>query len=131
MTFRQYLTIMGMASVTAWVTWLIVLMAINPVKAGSVAMILFYLTLSIALVGTLSILGTGFRVWTKKNTPIFRHASKAFRHSILLTFLIIAGLILLAKSLFTWWLVSFLVLLLALIELTFISYNNPSQQNMR
>jgi len=121
MTFKDYLIVMSIASVAAWMAWLVVFVSTDPSRAGLVSLTFFYLTLAIALVGTLSIIGAGIRTWRKKDEVISRNVTRSLRQAILFTSLLIISLILLSAELFTWWIILLVMLILTLIELAFLS----------
>ena len=125
MTFKDYLIVMALATVGAWAGWVVVLVSINPSSAGWLGFLFFYLTLAIALIGTISICGAGIRVWFKREELISRHVSRSFRQSILLSSLVIGSLILSSHGLFTWWVMTLLVATVGLVELVFISAQRP------
>lgn len=125
MTFRDYLLVMVIATVAAWAGWIVVLVSIDPTRSGWMGFLFFYLMLAIALVGTLSIVGAGMRVWLKREELVSRHVSRAFRQAILVSILVVGSLVLLSHALLTWWVMVLLVLALALIELVFMSAERP------
>lgn len=112
---------MAIATVAAWAGWIVVLVAIDPTSSGWLGFLFFYLTLGMAVMGTLSIAGAGIRVWTKRDELVSRHVSRSFRQGLLLAFLCMGALGLLAAGLFTWWTALLLILLISLFELVFLS----------
>jgi hypothetical protein len=112
---------MGSASLVAWGAWVVVLYSIDPLQAGYLGLFFFYLTLALATIGTLTVIGTVMRYLLQKEVPVFRHVIKAFRHSIWFASLLCTCLILMANQLFVWWIVSLIVLVLAVVELIIIS----------
>jgi hypothetical protein len=121
MRLRDFLILMGSASLIAWGAWIFVLFSIDPTRAGYLGLLFFYLTFSLSIVGTVTVIGTILRAKTQKEIPVFRHVIKSFRHSIWFAVLLSICLILLANQLFVWWMVMLIVLLLAVIELIIIS----------
>ena len=126
MNFKDYLLVMSIATVAAWIAWLFVIVSIDPTRTSTLGMIFFYTTLGIAMIGTLSIAGAGIRTWAKKDELVSRHVIISLRQSILFSLLILGSLILLAQEFFTLWTASLLIIILALIELVFLS----SKQNL-
>ncbi len=122
MTFRFYLFIMTLATVAAWIAWVIVINAIDPVRAGVLGFILFFVTLAIALIGSLSILGIGIRVWLRPEGSIARQTSRSVRHAVLLTLLFSLSLLLASNGLLRWWIVLLTVFTITLAELAFITH---------
>ncbi|MBU0646152.1 hypothetical protein KJ611_01580 [Patescibacteria group bacterium] len=121
MSFRTYLIVMTLATVAAWLSWLVVLVSIDPARAGQVGFIFFYLTLATALVGSLSIGGAGVRIWLKRDIPVSRHVAKSFRHGLLLTCLLVGALLMLGFGLFRWWTITLLVCFVTLMETAFLT----------
>lgn len=125
MTFKQFLYLMMIATIAAWGSWVVVLFAIDPTRSGAIGFVLFYVTLFFALVGTLTMVGTGVRHWRHKDELISRQVLKAFRQACLFAGLILGSLLLFANGYFRWWTVSLLMLLFAVIELVFITASRP------
>ncbi len=121
MTFRLYLYIMGLASAAAWTAWVVVIHAIDPVHTGLLGFLLFYGTLAIALIGTLSLFGAGIRAWSFPEEHPSRHTIRSFRQSILLSGLILIILFMLSSSVLRWWSMILAVIIIGLIELIIIS----------
>ncbi len=121
MTFRLYLYLMGVASAAAWTAWVVVVHAIDPVHTGPLGFVLFYFTLAIALIGTLSLFGAGVRAWSHPEEHPSRHTIRSFRQSILLTLLILSMCFMLSANVLRWWSLILAVLIVGLIELIIIS----------
>lgn len=112
---------MTMATIAAWSGWIVVLWSIDPARSGTLGFLFFYATLALALLGTLTVVGTGVRVWSRRDELVSRHVARAFRQAFLFTALVVASLLLLSQDLFRWWTATLLILLLAVMELVFIS----------
>ena len=121
MTYKDYSIVMAIATVAAWVAWIVVLVAIDHSSSGWLGFLFFFLTLGIAIMGTLSIVGAGIRIWIRREELVSRHVSRSFRQGLLLALLGIGALGLLAASLFTWWTALLLILIISLFELVFLS----------
>jgi hypothetical protein len=125
MTFRAFLIFMTVATIMAWAGWIVVLIAIDPTKAGVLAFVFFYLTLSLSLIGTLTMGGTGVRYLAKREEILSRHVSKSFRQAFLFTILVDGSLMLMSRGLFRWWTAMLLILFLAVVELAFLTAQKP------
>lgn len=112
---------MGVASAAAWTAWVVVVHAIDPVHTGLLGFLLFYVTLAIALIGTLSLFGAGLRAWSHPEEHPSRHTIRSFRQSILLTLLMLSICIMLSAGVLRWWSLILAVLIIGLIELIIIS----------
>lgn len=116
---------MTMATIAAWSGWIVVIWSIDPSRSGTLGFLFFYATLALALLGTLTVVGTGVRVWARRDVLVSRHVAKAFRQALLFTVLVVSSLVLLSQGLFRWWTATLLILLLAVVELVFLSASRP------
>lgn len=123
MTLRQYLILMTISAVFCWAIWVSVLYLIDPTEAGFLGFAFFYLSLFLALAGTLSVLGLLLRMKFGKEGPIFKTVTISFRQATLLGLLVIGGLILKSQRILTWWNMIFLILAVVVLEFFFMSYN--------
>jgi hypothetical protein len=102
MTLKQYLILMFVASLLCWGGLLAVVVGVDPMSGGVVALILFYVCLGMALVGTLATLGAIIRA---KISPVdYAHVqvSRSFRQAIILTILFLIALILQSRGHLAW-----------------------------
>lgn len=123
MTVRAYLIVMTFVSLVAWMTWVIVLHAIDPTQTQFLGFFIFYTTLGMALLSTLTFIGTLVRIWFKKDDIIFKQVIRSLRQAVLLTVLFLSSLILLSAGLFVWWAMIILIIIVVFIEGIFISYS--------
>ncbi|MEK7452366.1 MAG: hypothetical protein AAB664_03425 [Patescibacteria group bacterium] len=123
MTFRAYLIIMTCVSLCAWVGWIVVLHAIDPTQSGFLGFVLFFLTMGTALLSTLTLLGTVFRIWIHKEDVVYRQVVRSLRQGILFTVLFLAALELSALGLLVWWVIILLILITAFIEILLLGTN--------
>lgn len=122
MTLRGYLIVVGLGSLIAWTTWFLVIFTVNPFESGIFGFTMFYIALAVALLGTLSLVGFGFRLFIYKHeTMVLREVTTAFRQSCFLTIVLIGSLLLQSKSLLAWWNILLFVLLVSILELFFLS----------
>ncbi|MFH1142701.1 MAG: hypothetical protein ABIH67_00505 [Candidatus Uhrbacteria bacterium] len=125
MTFKQYLIVMLVGTACAWLSWLISLYTTDPTETSVLGFMFFYLTLFIALVGSLTIFGSAIRVFLKKPNVISRQAFIAFRHGFLFSLLIIGSLILISFDVLRWWSIILLITVLVCFELFFLTSRRP------
>ena len=125
MTFKQFLTLMLITTGAAWFAFGAVVWSIDPTRSGLLGFVFFYATLSLALIGTLTICGAGLRTLTNRDEVVSRHVSKAFRQAFLFTILVDLSLVLSSQGYFRWWTATILILLLAIVELVFLSAQRP------
>lgn len=122
MTLTRYLIVMISATLIWWGAFFWVIFKIDPLEAGFLGFLFFYLSLVFALTGTFSLIGFLVRILVLKNELIFRQVALAFRQSISFALLIVGALFLESKDFLTWWNILFLILALTLLEFVFISF---------
>ncbi len=117
MNFRWYLIFMGVGTGLAWIAWMFVLQTTNPYESGVMGLAFFYITLMLSLVGTLSLLGIGYRIGIqKRNATVFREVRVSFRQAVLLSLLAVCALYLASQKHMTWYYLLILVALAGGIE---------------
>ena len=124
MTYKQYLFWMIFITGLSWFGWVSILRKINPMSSGLFGGIFFYSTLSLALVGSLAIIGLVFRVMFRKREAITRHVSTSFRQSLLLSSLVIGSLMLHSRSVLNWSTLLMFIGVLTITEFFLISYKS-------
>ncbi|NTU99279.1 hypothetical protein HGA64_04735 [Candidatus Falkowbacteria bacterium] len=122
MTLRSYLVSMSLATLFCWSAWVYVLFLVDPTATNWLGFLLFYLSLFMSLAGTSAIIGFLIRFNLLKQKLVFRAVQDAFRQSFLFSFLVVAAMVLLSRTLFTWINLIFLVVALSLLEYFLISY---------
>ncbi|MFH0854599.1 MAG: hypothetical protein V1891_03850 [bacterium] len=115
MNFKQFLIIMLIGALICWAMFLLVIFNIDPAN-GFISLLLFYSSLTMALIGSLSIIGTIIRIFVLKKQIIFKEVKNSLRQSFLFSFFIIIILILQSKSILAWWNALFLVIVFAAFE---------------
>ncbi len=121
MTFRWFLFVMSLATLTVWVAWIFVLNTIDPLQSGLTGFLLFYLTLFVALLGTTVLSGSLIRGWVHPEELVYRQTLRSFRQGVILSGLFVCTLWLLAFEAMRWWTVLLLIILFTFIELFFVS----------
>jgi len=129
MTFRDFLAVMAVGAVAAWAAWIVVLVSIDPVRAGVSAIVFFYLTLAVALFGTLACAGSGIRAWAKPQELPIRQVGPAFRQAGLITIVVLGTLMLSSAGVLRWWTQSLVLLAVALIELASLASTKSNRPN--
>lgn len=115
MTLRQYLIIMTVATMLCWVSWLFVIINIDPFQGGLVEFLFFYITLFFSLLGTNSLLiFTVYRIFTRA-LPLFRYVQKSFRESLIISVFIVFILFLQGMRWLTVWNFGMLLMLSILV----------------
>lgn len=122
MTLRQYLILVSIGTVIGWGAWLIVLFNINPFESGTLGFVLFYTAFTIALVGTLALVGFAIRMWIFHHEDIvLRYVTTAFRQACFLAIVLVGSLVLQSNDLLRWWNVLLFVSTVTILELFIIS----------
>lgn len=80
MSLRYYLATMFLATTLCWLSWVYVLLNVDPFETSWVGYGFFFLSLFLASVGTWSILLFGlYYYWYRAAWPLFRYVQKSFR----------------------------------------------------
>jgi hypothetical protein len=115
MTHHRYISIIGLAGLLAWIAWGIVVSSLSPFGAIALSLSFFFITLSIALTCTFTVVGFYFRLWLFRNEIFYKHINIAFRQGLFLSILMVMTLVLQMLNVLSWWsgilLISFTVLL--------------------
>lgn len=122
MTLKEFIIWMFLGTLICWSAFGIILYTTNPFEAGTVAFIFFYISMVLALTGTLTLAGLFTRVFIlKRDDFAARRVTASFRQGIFLAVAFSAGLLLMSKDLITWWNITLFVLGITLLEFFFIS----------
>jgi len=122
MSLRWYLIIMTVATICCWLAFGYILQTINPEITNWLGFLLFYASLFLALIGTVSLIGFIIRFIGLKHELITQSVVTAFRQSFLFASFIIIILLLLANNLFSWLNLIFLIIGLSVLEFFLLSY---------
>lgn len=122
MGLKGYLSFIGLGTFLAWFAWVVILFNVSPKDTGMAGFIMFYVTLAIALIGTLTIMMTALRVYILKREVLGREIRKAFRHSVLFSVVAIVSLALSAVGKFHVLHIVLLVAVASIIEYFFLQF---------
>jgi hypothetical protein len=122
MSLKNYIFLMLLATLACYFAFGAVIYFFDPFAGGFLAILFFYFSLLLALIGTLSLVGLFLRLIFSRNKLIFKQVVTSFRQSIWFSILIIIILYLQKIDLFAWKNLIFLILAFAILELFFISY---------
>ena len=126
MSLKRFLIFMTIVTLICWIVWITVVFYIDPYSTGFIGLLLFYVSLFFALIGTFSLLGFFFRVWFLKTEMVFKHVGIAFRQALLFALLVIGAFVLQGMRIFTWWNAALFIISLSLIELFFLTRKSYS-----
>lgn len=122
MSIQTFLSLMSVGSALAWFAWAVTLFRVNPFEMGVSALVMFYLTLSIALVGTLTVIGSVLRIHLLRREVHGREIRTAFRHAVLFAAIAIATLILSAAGKFQTYHTIIAIAIASIIEYFFLQW---------
>jgi hypothetical protein len=129
MTLRSYIILMIVATLACYLGLGAIIFFFDPFVSGFWALILFYASLFLALVGTFSLIGLVGRLILTKDNLVFKKVTTSFRQGLWLSILACVSLYLNKIKLFDWRYLLPLILALVLLELFFISYKlKPSSK---
>lgn len=117
MNLRQYLIVMAMGTAVAISAWCIVLIAMNPLTSGPLALVAFYVTLSLGLLGLFTILGTVIRTLRFPHRDVGGMVNRSLRQGLFLTLLMVGSLYLMTQGM-----LSTLTLFIAVLALGFLEF---------
>lgn len=112
---------MSLMTLVCWLAWVVVLFQIDPEQAGGIGLILFYVSLLFALIGTFSLFGFFMRVWFSKEQIVYRHLGISTRQSIWFAVLMVAALLLKKADFLRWWSAGLLIIFLLILEFFYLS----------
>lgn len=121
MTHHRYIGIIGISGLIAWIGWFLVINKLSPYESMGLSLLLFFLTLFIALSGTFTALGFYFRVWLFKNEIFYRHINVSLRQGVFLSLIAIFCLVFQMMKVLSWWSGLLLVAIALLLEFYFSS----------
>ncbi len=122
MSVGKFFLILGLGTMLCWLAWGAVLMFMTPQSGGLLALLLFYFSLILALLGTFSFIGYLIRILLNKDDLPYKHVKVASRQAVLFTILLVVALLLQSQRFLTWWNLTVLIVLLGFVELFSISY---------
>ena len=123
MTFRQYILAMGLGTLIAWAAFLLIVALVDPLSAGTLGLIFFYVALAVATSGTLALIGLFVRtVVVRTQDVLSKQVTHSFREGFLVALLLVAALILQSRGLLSVLNTTLLLAVLVLTEFFFLSY---------
>lgn len=127
MTLRKYLAVMLVLTLICWGIFLFVTNLVDPTATNWLGFLLFYLALFLSLVGTAALAGFIIRFIAWRRELAFNQVKIAFRQSFLFALFVIIILILKSQQLFNWLNLGLLVIIFAILELFFASYQKAAK----
>ena len=129
MTLRQYVVSMVLGTCFSWIAWGLILLTIDPFAASTTGFVLFYVSLFLALLGTLSLIRFGwYRRSANNDLPMFRLVEQSFRDACFVAAVLVGLLYLRGLSLLHWWNFFLFILFLIMIFLWKMSFKRSTKQ---
>ncbi len=123
MTFRQYILAMGLGTLIAWAAFLLIVALVDPLSAGTLGLIFFYVALAVATSGTLALIGLFVRTVVARTQDVLsKQVTHSFREGFLVSLLLVAALLLQSRGLLSILNTTLLLAVLVLTEFFFLSY---------
>lgn len=125
MSLRLALVTLAIIALFSGIGFWIVIANVDPTRAGSLGLTLFFTTLFFGLAATFTLIGTFMRVVFQRQLAPVRHLGVALRQGVLLSSLFSLTLLLQGQHYLRWWNALPLILLLATIEFFFLVSTPP------
>lgn len=123
MGIGTFCSVMGLGTMFAWFAWALILMNTSPKEAGLAGFLIFYVTLAVALIGTMTLIGTLVRIYLFRRPVPGREIRTAFRHGILFALVAIGSLALSAAGDFQPWYLIVFIAVATLVEYFFLQFH--------
>ncbi|PIR03394.1 MAG: hypothetical protein COV60_00585 [Candidatus Magasanikbacteria bacterium CG11_big_fil_rev_8_21_14_0_20_43_7] len=115
MTIKQFLLIIGGATLLCWGAWGVVLWNIDPFQASILNMAFFYISFFLALTGTIATACYGwYHFFGDVQIPVFRYVKKSTKQGVSIAGIITVLLYLQGIGALTVWTGIFILLVIAL-----------------
>lgn len=133
MTLRQYIFTMIFATFLCWISWLFVIINIDPYQTTSLGFIFFYVSLFLALLGTISLLTfLSYKLFASRDLPLFRYVQISFKQSLFTTAFLVVFLYLQGRGYLNIWnaLILFTIFILIISFTLSIKHKNITTPNL-
>jgi len=129
MSSRLFSFLIIIGTLTAWLSWLMIIFYFDPEKIGFLSFGLFYLALFLWLSGLIFLAVNFFKKIFFKNQLLYYRVRNSSRHAIFFTVLIMSWIFLKSQGLLRWWNILILIVMLTLLEFFFISYQRQQRSS--
>ena len=131
MNLQKFLLLIGGAALCSWLAWFTVLLYIDPTTTGAISIIVFYISLSLALLASFTEVGLLLRIalnrWRRDQVVAFKFVTPSLRQASWFTILVITSLMLLAGRLFSWWSITSLIMGFIILEAFFLQHTKDNR----
>ncbi|MFC1608802.1 hypothetical protein ACFL2R_02465 [Patescibacteria group bacterium] len=121
MTLKSYIWGMRIATVTSLIVWLVVINGIDPIEAGLVGQVFFYLSFWLFLSGVFVLFLSWLRKFFMGEEIAFACLGMSFRQGVLLSLIGVGLLFMQGAGVLVWWDGFLLATGVFLVELYFLS----------
>lgn len=120
MTINRSLSLIFISTIFFWLIFLVFFFFVEPNEGGLFALIIFFLSLFLGLLGIFTLIFTILKFRTVKDLDkIFEKFSSAFRQAIFISLFLISLILLRFLKLLEWWSLAAAFLFFLLLELIF------------
>lgn len=119
MNLRHYLLALILGDTAAWLSWLLIMLLVNPAESAVGIFIGFYATLFLSLLGLCTIILTVVRLRRHGEDDVEQCLRIGVRQGFFLSFLCVVALILSSMSLFSFWVMLLLLGVAGMIEYSY------------
>jgi len=132
MNKQSHRHLLAISCISAWFLWALVLIFVGPDDLGVVSVVLFLLSVGVALFTSFILVLYVVRVNLLGLKPVYKQFHIVFREGLLLTSVCIGSLIFLAMNLFSITNFILLIIVISLVEIFFINtYDKQSYKKAR
>lgn len=121
MTQKNYLIIIAIIATIGWSSWVLVINKLSPFSTPGISLSLFYSSLLIALIGSISLMMYYLKISLDKAKGRAETLNISLRQGTLLSIMIIVGILFQRLKVLTWWDGLLLLAIILMIEFYFTS----------
>jgi len=116
---KFYLWVDGILTICCWLIAVGIFLITDPYQIGIKIFAAFFVSLFLALVGSLTLLGYNIRIRLSRREVLYAHLGVSFRQATLISLVVVGLLLLQAARVLNWWDGILLVSAILLLELYF------------
>jgi len=131
MTVRVFTAASLFVAIGAWAIWLLLINYLDPTQAGIIGLLLFFLTLFLAVASSFALIGFAIRRVMAPEQLSTYAVRAALRQGVLVGLFLDLLLILQLIKLYVWWLAIIAIILFLLIELIFLGYDKAARRSAK
>ncbi len=121
MTLKRFIQLLLFASTVCWTSLGVLIVRFDPTTLPMWAFVFFYIVLFLGCTSLVGSLGLAVRLLVVRRFVPHYHIAMAMRQSLWCAIALCVSLILLRAQLFTWWIISLLLVALISVEVLFLA----------